>query len=91
MSQQFSPDPNQVSPITLIRFAQIPLIFFPFSSLSEELRGIFNRLLATLVAADNGFIALSLANTARIHFFRQSDLFHMIGNREGCQMNDVHH
>ena len=55
---------------------------------SEELRGIFNRLLATLVAADNGFIALSLANTARIHFFPHSDILHMIGNREGCQMND---
>ena len=58
---------------------------------SEELRGIFNRLLATLVAADNGFIALSLANTARIHFFPHSDILHMIGNREGLCVHNVNY
>lgn len=47
----------------------------------EELKGIFNRLLATLVVADNCFIALSLVNTARIHFFPESDAFHTVGNR----------
>ena len=49
--------------------------------LSEELRGIFNRLLATLVVADNCFIGLSLANTARIHFFPECDVFHAVGNK----------
>ena len=57
------------------------LIKISHYSPSEELKGIFNRLLATLVVADNCFIALSLANTARIHFFPECDMFHVIGNR----------
>ena len=49
-------------------------------SLSEKLKSIFNRLLATLVILDNCFIALSLINTIRIHFFPEHDIFHVVGN-----------
>ena len=61
---------NECNPISVVS----SLLF------SEKLRSIFNRLLATLVILDNCFIALSLVNTVRIHFFPEGDLFHVVGN-----------